>query len=170
MPPSLQIGLLVLGGILLLIGILGGNFKLFGYEGPPMSNHFLRFISFVIGTVLIVAALRSGAVTTPPVKPESPTAPESPITPPVKPESPTAPTKGCILTINANNIPLMSEPDLKSQQIALLMSGSYASLSYRSINSYGMFTEGWFQIELKGRRGWIQDNTWTISNKSRECS
>ena len=32
MPDSIQIGFLVLGAFLLLIGILGGNFKLFGSE------------------------------------------------------------------------------------------------------------------------------------------
>lgn len=62
MPPSLQIGLLVLGGILVLIGIVGGNFKLFGAElTATISSRFLRFIAFVFGTALIVAALSSGA-------------------------------------------------------------------------------------------------------------
>ncbi|NES05810.1 MAG: hypothetical protein F6K22_25185 [Okeania sp. SIO2F4] len=56
--PTMQIGLLVLGGILVLIALVGGKFKIFGAEvEATTSNPFLRFIAFFLGTVLIIAAL-----------------------------------------------------------------------------------------------------------------
>lgn len=68
--PTMQIGLLVLGGILVLIALLGGNFKIFGAEVvATTSNPFLRFIAFLLGTVLIIAALnQSNFLSTNPVK------------------------------------------------------------------------------------------------------
>ena len=59
MPQNIAIGVLVLGGILVLIAILGGNFKLFGAEvAATVSNPFLRFVAFLFGTVLIIMALQ----------------------------------------------------------------------------------------------------------------
>jgi hypothetical protein len=89
--------------------------------------------------------------------------------PPFTP-SPPQPPKGCVLIIKTNNIPLISEPDLNSQQLASLKPGTYNPLDYRSVNSYGLLKEGWFQIESEGQRGWIQDNSWIISSKRGECS
>jgi hypothetical protein len=44
MPQTLAIGVLVLGGILLLIALLGGNFKLFGAEiSESVSSKGLTF-------------------------------------------------------------------------------------------------------------------------------
>jgi hypothetical protein len=105
---------------------------------------------------------RQPPIVEPPVIP--PTSSGVPVTSP-----PYQPLNGCILTINANNIPLMSEPNLNSQQLASLRSGRYASLGYRSINTF-ILKEVWFQIESEGQRGWIQDNSGIISSKSRECS
>lgn len=62
MPQSIQIGLLVLGGVLILIAILGGNFKVFGAEvTATVSNVFLRFVAFLLGVFLlwVVAAPQS---------------------------------------------------------------------------------------------------------------
>lgn len=48
MPESIKIGAFVFGAILILIAILGGNFKLFGAEvAATVSNRWLRFVSFI---------------------------------------------------------------------------------------------------------------------------
>lgn len=58
MPQNIQIGLLALGGVLVLIGIVGGNIKIFGAEAAAkVSNPFLRFIAFAFGTFLIVVSV-----------------------------------------------------------------------------------------------------------------
>ncbi|MGG6237139.1 hypothetical protein ACQ4N7_00750 [Nodosilinea sp. AN01ver1] len=58
MPDSTQIGFLVIGGILILIAIVGGNFKLFGAEvASTVSNKFLRFVAFVLGVFLLILAV-----------------------------------------------------------------------------------------------------------------
>ncbi len=72
MPGSLPLGLLVLGGVLILIGFLGGNFKLFGAEvAATISNRFLRFTAIIFGIVLVIAALLVSVPPDPPVT-ESP--------------------------------------------------------------------------------------------------
>jgi hypothetical protein len=59
MPGSISIGLLVLGGVLILIGFLGGNFKLFGAEvAATISNRWLRFVAIIFGSVLVFTALK----------------------------------------------------------------------------------------------------------------
>lgn len=72
MPESIPLGLLVLGGVLILIGFLGGNFKLFGAEvAATISNRYLRFTAIVFGVALVILALKFSA-------PPAPTITESP--------------------------------------------------------------------------------------------
>ena len=65
MPPTVTIGLLVLGGVLILVAIVGGNFKLFGVElANTISNPFLRFVAFVFGAALVVIVIQSDGILT----------------------------------------------------------------------------------------------------------
>jgi hypothetical protein len=58
MPQSIAIGLLVLGGVLLLVAITGGNFKIFGAEvDSPVSSTPIRFLAGLLGGALILTAL-----------------------------------------------------------------------------------------------------------------
>jgi uncharacterized protein YgiM (DUF1202 family) len=58
MPQSIMIGLLVLGGVLLLIAITGGNFKIFDAEvDSPVSSTPVRLLSGLLGLAFIVGAL-----------------------------------------------------------------------------------------------------------------
>jgi len=58
MPQSLVIGLLVLGGVLLLVAITGGKFKIFGAEiDGPVSSKTIRLLSGVLGTVFVLLCL-----------------------------------------------------------------------------------------------------------------
>lgn len=61
MPASLSIGAFVLGGVLLLIAILHGGFKLFGAEVSGNAGFIGRIIAFVAGVTLILAGFLSGA-------------------------------------------------------------------------------------------------------------
>ncbi|ASC72312.1 hypothetical protein XM38_032690 [Halomicronema hongdechloris C2206] len=182
MPDSIQIGILVLGAVLLLIAILGGNFKLFGAEvTATVSNRFLRFTAFALGTALLIIAIGLPAFESTPPPPEpTPTASPTLTVSPTPTASPTAtpsppppePTpdglSDCRLTIRNPLVSLMSEPDQFSREIIRVQPGDYPALGYETA-SFGPQEQGWFMIEAEGRQGWIKDDTWTIERKSAQC-
>jgi hypothetical protein len=58
MPQSVVIGLLVLGGVLLLVAVTGGNFKIFGAEVESrISSAPVRFLSGLLGALFILLCL-----------------------------------------------------------------------------------------------------------------
>ncbi|MGH7467856.1 MAG: hypothetical protein ACRENP_07680 [Longimicrobiales bacterium] len=57
MPSNLAIGAFVLGGVLLLISVLRGGFKLFGAEVTGSAGGGGRVVAFVAGVALIVTGL-----------------------------------------------------------------------------------------------------------------
>lgn len=58
MPETVKIGALVLGAVLLLIGIVGGNFKIFGADfSSVVENKCLRWVAALLGIALLVFAL-----------------------------------------------------------------------------------------------------------------
>lgn len=73
MPENIKIGSFVLGAILVLIAILGGNFKLFGAEvAASVSNRWLRLASFALGIAFVASAMYPfglGDGTSPPKSP-----------------------------------------------------------------------------------------------------
>lgn len=90
MPPTLQVALIVLGGILLLIGIAGGNIKLFGSEVvATVSNRLLRFVAFTIGALLLILAISQPGLDKPvPTSSETTPLPSPKITSSVEESSP----------------------------------------------------------------------------------
>ena len=59
MPDNLRIGVFAFGAVLILVALLGGNFKLFGAEvASTVSNHILRFIAFALGAMLVALAIQ----------------------------------------------------------------------------------------------------------------
>src|ERR1700722_599042 len=61
MPNSVTVSLLVLCGVLLLIAILGGNFKIFGAEvGDKVSSTPMRLLAGALGLTFVVLALSQG--------------------------------------------------------------------------------------------------------------
>ena len=71
MPQTIVIGTFVLGAILVLIAILGGNFKLFGAEvATNISNPFLRFTAFILGIIFLAIGITG---TLPPTPTPTPT-------------------------------------------------------------------------------------------------
>jgi hypothetical protein len=62
MPQSISIAVLVLGGVLLLVAITGGKFKIFEAEvDSAVSSKLVRLISGAIGIVLITVAVTLGS-------------------------------------------------------------------------------------------------------------
>jgi len=187
MPNSIQIGILVLAAVLILIAILGGNFKLFGAEvTATVSNRFLRFAAFALGTALLVIAIGLPAqqdptpglspiaspmpTTTSPTPTATPTPTESPDGGPSipPPETPDSIPDTCQVTIRNPLVSLMSEPDPFSQEIIRVPPRDYSPLGYETA-TFGPREQGWFRIEAEGRQGWIKDDTWTIERKSAQC-
>jgi hypothetical protein len=67
MPQTLVIALMVLGAVLLLIAITGGQFKIFVAEvDTPVSSKPLRFTAGILGLAFIVGALVLNKMTPPP--------------------------------------------------------------------------------------------------------
>lgn len=64
MPDNLRIASFVLGSVLLLIAILGGNFRLFGaHIASTVSSGFLRLAAFVLGAVFLASTFYSSKPT-----------------------------------------------------------------------------------------------------------
>jgi hypothetical protein len=100
MPQSLSTGVFALGGVLLLVAILGGNFKIFGAEvHDQISSWQIRLISGLIGIVLVVVALASSlgiqapATSTSAVQASGSTASTLPRENPVRVEPETVPSR-----------------------------------------------------------------------------
>ena len=54
MPPTLSIGAFVLGGVLLLLSVVRGGFKIFGAEVKETAGGIARVVAFLAGVILIV--------------------------------------------------------------------------------------------------------------------
>ena len=57
MPPSISIGELVLGAVLLLLALLGGRFKIFGFEFAGMVQRSIRWFAGLLGGSLLLWVL-----------------------------------------------------------------------------------------------------------------
>jgi hypothetical protein len=186
MPENLKIGAFVFGAILVLIALLGGNFKIFGAEvAATISNRLLRFVAFALGTTFLVVAMHSpnsGSVSVVPTPPSPQTTQSSSSSPSRQPPqssfssaqpspspSPVSSPSVCVLTISNRLVSLMSKPERLGRQIAKVRPGEYTSLAHVITNFHGLKEEGWFQIDVEGRKGWIVDDTWTIDRKSSSC-
>ena len=77
-------------------------------------------------------------------------------------------TSGCVVTIDNPLVPLRREPDQFSQEIIRVKPGDYSTLEYTEITFVNQ-ERGLFQIEAEERIGWIQNDTWTIADKTSVC-
>lgn len=123
---------------------------------------------------------QSPAITTPlplqkPAEQSAVKQPPTTTTRPLPPQKPaersvvTRPT-GCIVTVgNPSLVSLMSKPDTFSQPIIRVDPGNYTSLEHIAVDRGFLGQEGCFKIEAKGRVGWVKDDTFTISEKTRIC-
>jgi hypothetical protein len=183
MPENLAIAVFVLGAILILIAILGGNFKLFGAEvASIVTNPFLRFVSFALGIALLAIALKPLLQDTNPKPPTNGSTPTPTFTrtatpTPIDRQTPTpaqdsgndiVSVAGCVLTIDNPLVPLRKEPDPFGQEIIKLKPGRYEPLGYTT-TTFNRRDRGWYQIRAEGRTGWIADDTWTIGSKTSQC-
>ncbi len=98
MPENLPLTLVIVGAILLLIGLLGGQFKIFGAEVPGKVGRASRWISGFTGVVLIVVGIHLGSGGTNLFSPTPSTqqsaeqpGPEQPARPHTLPETPKTP-------------------------------------------------------------------------------
>lgn len=77
-------------------------------------------------------------------------------------------TSECVVTIDNPLVPLRREPDQFSQEIIRVKPGDYPTLDYTEVTFVNQ-ERGWFQIEAEERIGWIQNDTWTIADKTSVC-
>jgi len=62
MPANLEIGFFVFGAVLILIGLVGGHFKIFISNIPGVSNPFLRLVAFILGIAFVMLAIYPGMI------------------------------------------------------------------------------------------------------------
>ena len=74
----------------------------------------------------------------------------------------------CILTITNKLVPLRSEPNPRSRELIRVKPDKYIPLEHKITNFAGG-NLAWFKINAQGRIGWIEDNTWTINDKTAKC-
>jgi hypothetical protein len=108
MPPGVLIGLMVLGGVLLLVSIIGGRFKIFGAEvSDTISSWQLRLLAGVLGVIFVLVTIFQSL----PKPPDSP-ASSSQGGPSVGQAAQTSPTK----TDRAHDdVPTIGEMDKKAE-------------------------------------------------------
>jgi hypothetical protein len=183
MPDNIAIAAFVFGAILILIALLGGNFKLFGSEiSTSISSRWLRFVAFALGSVFIVLALsptpatpeRTSAIPTPsmttaPTTAATPTPIVAPSTPP-EIEEPTAIASSgeCVITVTHPFASYMANPSHSARDLGRVDTGDYEVLASQ-LASWAGQDEMWYQISYNGRLGWINDNPILIGEKTQGC-
>lgn len=109
--------------------------------------------------------------TAPTAQPPAPTREtELPTRPPAEPTRSPPPDDpaGCVVTIVNPLVALRSEPAPLSQELVRVEPGAYPALEHTVMEFAGQ-DQGWFQIEVAGRRGWVRDDTLTIDAKTAAC-
>jgi hypothetical protein len=74
----------------------------------------------------------------------------------------------CVITISNSLVALMREPNRFSEELIELDPGKYTPTKYISQQS-GVGKQGWFLVESEGKRGWVENSTWAIEEKSNAC-
>jgi len=107
MPANLEIGFFVFGAVLILIGLVGGHFKIFISNIPGVANPFLRLVAFILGITFVLLAIYPGIVFVALAESENTPLPTGPINSPPSPE-PVLPSPQPTLTDAA--VPTMPSP------------------------------------------------------------
>lgn len=184
MPDSVAIAAFVFGAILILIAIIGGEFKLFGSEiSKSITNRGLRFFCFFFGAALLVFAL---GIELPPLSALAPTpndetpTPEITIVPDqtstsesistleITPETPPSNLSDCVVTVTHDFANFSDRPSHDARVLGGVEKGEYRVLDYR-LASWAGREEMWYQIQHNGKPGWIEDSPIIIGSKTASC-
>ena len=111
MPENLHLALVIVGAILLLIGLVGGQFKLFGAEVSGQVGRASRWTSGITGVFLIIVGIYLGGGTA--NLPLPAPAPTQSTQPPVEAPASTAPARQDAVPETAKTPPpaRVSDPD-----------------------------------------------------------
>jgi uncharacterized protein YgiM (DUF1202 family) len=122
MPQSVVIGLLVLGAVLLLIAVTGGNFKIFVAEvDSPVSNTPVRLLSGILGLGFIAGALilnRTAAPVSAPAAASSTAGSSAPAAPPASGSG--SPGSGQASAAGSGGSPSGANPAVSSSEYAIV--------------------------------------------------
>lgn len=77
-------------------------------------------------------------------------------------------TRACVFTISDASITLMSEPSVSAERLIQVYSGEYTRLDKQVFETQSG-EECWYEINVDGQTGWIQDDPSTLINKSGAC-
>ncbi len=180
MPDSVAIAVFVFGAILILIAIIGGEFKLFGSEiSKSITNRWLRFFCFFFGAALLVFALGiklpSPSATAPSFNDEAPT-PERTLKPSPTPtptsestsETLSPNSSNCVITVTHFFANFSDRPSHDARVLGRVEQGKYEVLNNK-LASWAGREEMWYQIQHNAKLGWIADNPIIIGSKTASC-
>ena len=176
---------LVIAGILFLLVAVLGNVP--GKINPGKGG---RIAAGTIGLLLIAVGLRMYLIVEKPGDNDESSVQPPIVNPPIT-ATPPSPKKypennnedarggvqeptntnwqGCVITIVNSLAKLKSEPKQFSLTLRKLEAGEYAILDHKLVDFGGIEAESWFKIEVRGIKGWILDNNWSIHEKTRSC-
>lgn len=75
----------------------------------------------------------------------------------------------CVVTVRNTVLSLRREPKPFSQELIRVKPGTYPSLRYAESTLPGGQKQGWFQITVEARTGWVEDNIISIDSKTSAC-
>lgn len=104
-----------------------------------------------------------------PAPPPEPDPRPDPVPPPQPPPDP-APddSGGCVIRVDHIGAEILAEPRRMARRLASVRTDDYRVLELATSQFAGR-EEGWFLIEVDGRRGWIADDGIVITRKSADC-
>lgn len=143
MPANLEIGFFVFGAVLILIGLVGGHFKIFISNIPGVANPFLRLVAFILGIAFVLLAVYPGIVFVALAESENTPLPTVPISsqPSPEPVLPSPQPSQASLQPTSTDAPVPTVP-----------SPTVFVISYWQNVSDGKFEAAWVQLSPRFRR------------------
>lgn len=148
MPQSIAIGLLVLGGVLLLVAVTGGKFKIFGAEvDSAVSSAPVRLTAGLLGIAFVLTSLSQAKLGG--TSPGQATGSDSSSTPSQKPKSTTSNDEYAVVFDPPSNV--RAAPTKTSDVLCSVT----AKTSIRILGAEG----DWYRTDIcDGRTGYIYRN------------
>ena len=79
------------------------------------------------------------------------------------------PLKNCAVRIRHPLVTLRDEPSHLGMDMGSLKPGKYSVFRSAVVNFAGIQKQGWYEVEVAGRKGWIQNDGWAIDERIGQC-
>ena len=79
------------------------------------------------------------------------------------------PLGNCAVRIRHSLVTLRGEPSHFAMDMGRLKPGRYSVFRSAVVNFAGIQKQGWYEVEVAGRKGWIQNDGWAIDERIGQC-